>query len=36
MHLLLPRKTYNTVFDIPLKELYVYGIRGIIIDLDNT
>lgn len=36
MDLLLPMKTYNTVFDIPLVQLYTFGIRGIIFDLDNT
>jgi HAD superfamily phosphatase (TIGR01668 family) len=36
MHLLIPRKTYNSIFDIPLKKLYALGIKGIIIDLDNT
>ncbi len=36
MNLLLPMKTYNTIFDIPLVQLYTFGIRGIIFDLDNT
>jgi predicted HAD superfamily phosphohydrolase YqeG len=36
MHLLIPRKTYNSIFDIPLKKLYALGTKGIIIDLDNT
>jgi len=36
MNLLLPRKTYNSIFDIPLVQLYTSGIRGIIFDLDNT
>jgi HAD superfamily phosphatase (TIGR01668 family) len=36
MRILLPRKTYETIFDIPLSELYIFGIRGIILDLDNT
>ncbi|HAF17221.1 MAG: YqeG family HAD IIIA-type phosphatase [Thermacetogeniaceae bacterium] len=36
MNLLLPNKTYNSIFDIPLVQLYTNGIRGIIFDLDNT
>ncbi|MFY9139402.1 MAG: YqeG family HAD IIIA-type phosphatase [Thermacetogeniaceae bacterium] len=36
MNFLLPKKTYNTIFDIPLVQLYTDGIRGIIFDLDNT
>lgn len=36
MNLLLPMKTYNTIFDIPLVQLYTFGIRGIIFDLDNS
>lgn len=36
MQLLLPKRSYNTIFDIPLLELYASGIRGIIFDLDNT
>lgn len=36
MRILLPRKTYKTIFDIPLSKLYRFGIRGMILDLDNT
>ncbi|MGB3913677.1 MAG: YqeG family HAD IIIA-type phosphatase [Thermacetogeniaceae bacterium] len=36
MNFLLPKKTYNTIFDIPLVQLYTDGIRAIIFDLDNT
>lgn len=36
MHILLPTKTYNSIFDIPLQELYTFGIKGVIFDLDNT
>lgn len=36
MHLLFPRQIYKTIFDIPLSELYTFGLRGIILDLDNT
>ncbi|MGB4503761.1 MAG: YqeG family HAD IIIA-type phosphatase [Syntrophaceticus sp.] len=36
MQILLPKKTYNSIFDIPLQELYDSGIRGLIFDLDNT
>ena len=36
MNLLLPKKTYDSIFDIPLVQLYTSGIRGIIFDLDNT
>lgn len=34
--LLRPKRIYKTIFDIPLEELYNCGLRGIIIDLDNT
>lgn len=33
---LLPKLRVNSVFDIPLDELYAQGVRGIITDLDNT
>ena len=36
MNLLLPKKAFNSIFDIPLVQLYTFGIRGIIFDLDNT
>jgi len=36
MQIFLPAKTYDTIFDIPLQELYTFGIRGVIFDLDNT
>ncbi|MDK2881058.1 MAG: putative phosphatase [Clostridia bacterium] len=36
MQLLQPKKMYKSIFDIPLSELYASGIRGIILDLDNT
>ncbi|MCL6605191.1 MAG: YqeG family HAD IIIA-type phosphatase [Paenibacillus sp.] len=34
--MLVPKLRVNTVFDIPLEELYIKGYRGIITDLDNT
>ena len=34
--MLVPKLRVNTVFDIPLEELYSKGYRGIITDLDNT
>lgn len=34
--MLVPKLRVNTVFDIPLEDLYMKGYRGIITDLDNT
>ncbi|WP_379136246.1 YqeG family HAD IIIA-type phosphatase [Paenibacillus sp. sgz500958] len=34
--MLVPKLRVNTVFDIPLEDLYAKGYRGIITDLDNT
>jgi len=36
LDLLRPKQIYNSIFDIPLERLYRDGIRGVIIDLDNT
>jgi len=33
---LFPDKEYNSIHDIPFKELYDQGYRGIILDIDNT
>lgn len=33
---LRPKQIYKSIFDIPLEQLYSDGIRGVIIDLDNT
>jgi len=32
----VPKLIVQTIYDIPLSELYAQGIRGIITDLDNT
>jgi HAD superfamily phosphatase (TIGR01668 family) len=34
--LIRPERIYQTIFDIPLEELYRGGIYGMIFDLDNT
>ncbi|WP_199617437.1 YqeG family HAD IIIA-type phosphatase [Paenibacillus alkalitolerans] len=36
LHLMVPKLTVRTIFDIDLAELKRNGIRGIITDLDNT
>jgi HAD superfamily phosphatase (TIGR01668 family) len=36
LHKFTPRQRVNTVYEIPLAELWLNGIRGIITDLDNT
>lgn len=36
LHMLVPRMQAQTIYDIPLDELWNKGIRGIITDLDNT
>lgn len=36
IELFAPKLKVQTVYDIPLDELYANGIRGIITDLDNT
>ncbi len=36
LDLFRPKQIYNSIFDIPLERLYRDGIRGVIIDLDNT
>jgi HAD superfamily phosphatase (TIGR01668 family) len=36
LHLMLPRQTVRTIYDIDLEELKRSGIRGIMTDLDNT
>ncbi|MGB9792981.1 MAG: YqeG family HAD IIIA-type phosphatase [Thermacetogeniaceae bacterium] len=36
VELLRPKQIYKSILDIPLEQLYNNGIRGIIIDLDNT
>jgi len=36
LHLMLPKLTVRTIYDIDLQELKRRGIRGIMTDLDNT